>query len=250
MLATTEAHQTVVMTTTVGNHSDLSKIMENTNIPTTVSYMQSDSTSVMSTFTDNPSFVEKTEFSDQERTRKPPLNMRPVTLQLTVTDTLQETQLQFSGEQPAEPETSTGAALLFTTDPNITPMKDGPGPVELVVHTDPQSQTTFTAVTTTERQQDEITFHTTQTIKSPRLPAGSTIISQQQIHIIPHKNGRGGGRRRTFHGRRRIIKPNRITDIQSFINKLKQPSAKKEGNASVAYQIELTTGKQPCCVLF
>ncbi|XP_029373631.1 immunoglobulin superfamily member 10 [Echeneis naucrates] len=119
--------------------------------------------------------------------------------------------------------------------------KDGTGPMEQVVHTDPEGQTTYTAVTTTERQQDEITFHTTQRIKSPRLPAGSTIISRQQIHIIPHKNGRGGGRKRTFQGRRRIIKPSRITNIQSFINKLKQPTVRKEGNASVPYQIELST---------
>ncbi|XP_039987052.1 immunoglobulin superfamily member 10 isoform X1 [Xiphias gladius] len=241
ILTTTGAHQTVVMETTVSNHIDLSKITENTNTPTTESYMQSDSTPIRSTFTDNPSFFEKTEFYALEGTNKPPSNMYPVTLQLTVTDTSQETKLQFSGEQPAEPDTSTGATLSFTTDPNITPMRDGPGPVELVIHTHPESQTTFTAVTTTERQQDEITFHTTQTIKSPRLSAGSTIISQQQIHIIPHKNRRRGGRRRIFQGRRRIIKPNKITDIQSFINKLKQPSVKKEGNASVPYQIELTT---------
>ncbi|KAK9520965.1 hypothetical protein VZT92_020819 [Zoarces viviparus] len=70
---------------------------------------------------------------------------------------------------------------------------------------------------------------------------GSTIISRQQIHIIPRKNSRGGGRRRTFQGRRRIIKPNRITDIQSFINKLQKPSLMKEGNATVPYRIELTT---------
>ncbi|KAL3057469.1 hypothetical protein OYC64_007858 [Pagothenia borchgrevinki] len=154
-----------------------------------------------------------------------------------------ETQLQFSGAQPAESETSTGTSLSFTTDPHVTPMMDGPGPLELIVHTstDPESQTTFTAVSTTERHQDEITFHTTQTIKSPRLPPGSTIISRQQIQIIPNKNSRGGGRRRTFHGRRRIIKPNRITDIQSFINKVKQPSVKKEGNSTVPYRIELTT---------
>ncbi|XP_022624703.1 immunoglobulin superfamily member 10 [Seriola dumerili] len=241
ILATTGAHQTAVMETTVSNHIDFSRITENTNTTTTESYMQSDSTPIKSTFTDNPRFVEKTEFYGLERASEPPSDMRPVTVQLSVTDNTHETQLQFSGQEPAEPETSTGAALSFTTDPNITPMRDGPGPVELFIHTDPESRTTFTAVTTTERQQDEITFHTTQTIKSPRLPAGSTIISRQQIHIIPHKNGRGGGRRRTFQGRRRIIKPNRITDIQSFINKLKQPSLKKEGNASVPYQIELTT---------
>ncbi|XP_067451016.1 immunoglobulin superfamily member 10 [Thunnus thynnus] len=248
IVATTGTHQTVT---------------ENTNTLTTESYMQSDATPIRSTFMHNPtersesqrdaftpydtishntgisSFDETTEFYALERTTK------PVTLQVTVTDTSQETQLLFSGEQPAEPETSTGAALSFTTDPYVTPMRDGPGPGEIVIHTDPESQTTFTAVTTTKRQQDEITFHTTQTIKSPRLSAGSTIISRQQIHIIPNKNGRRGGRRRTFQGRRRIIKPNRITDIQSFINKFKQPSVHKgqvtQGNATVPYRIELTT---------
>ncbi|XP_034460708.1 immunoglobulin superfamily member 10 [Hippoglossus hippoglossus] len=238
--ATTGAHQTVVMETTVRDRLDRSTITENTN---TQSYMQSDSTLIKSTFTDYPSFVDKTEFYTLERTSKPPSNMHPVTIQLTVTDTSQETQLQFSGEQYTEPETSTEVALPITTDPNITLIRDGPGTVGLVIHTDPESQTTFTAVTTTERQKDEITFHTTQTIKSPNLPAGSTIISRQQIHIIPNKNSRGGGRRRTFQGRRRIIKPNKITDIQSFISKLKQSSVKNEGNASVPYRIELTTAR-------
>lgn len=243
---------------------------QHSNVATTVSYMQSDSTPIKYTFTnyptgrserqsdgitpyntishntDLPSFDETSEFYALERSTKPGFNMRPVTLQLTVTDSSQETQLHFSGEQPPEPDTSTWAALSFTTDPDVTPMRDGPGQVVIHTSTDPESQTTFTAVTTTERQQDEITFHTTQTIKSPHLPAGSTIISRQQIHIIPHKNGRGGGRRRTFQGRRRIIKPSRITDIQSIINKLKQPSVKKE--ATVPYRIELTTGKQSCFV--
>ncbi|XP_035536454.1 immunoglobulin superfamily member 10 [Morone saxatilis] len=261
-LVTTESQQIVGMETTVSNYIDLSQVTENTNTPTAEFYMQSDSTPIKSTFTNNPTgrresqsdtvtpyntdlstFDETTEFYAMEKSNEPHTNGRPVTLQLTVTDTSQETQLQFSGDKPEEPETSTWAALSFTADPNVTPMRDGPGPMELIVHTstNPESQTTFTAVTTTERQQDEITFHTTQTIKSPRLPAGSTIISRQHIHIIPHKNSRGGGRRRTFPGRRRIIKPNRITDIQSFINKLKQPSVKKEGNATVPYKIELTT---------
>lgn len=272
IIATPGLYQTVGIETTVSNHIDLSRVTENTNTLTTESYMQSDSTPIKSTFTHNPtersesqsdavtaydtishntgisSFDETTQLYDLERTTKPSSNRNPVTLQVTVTDTSQETQLLFSGEQPAEPETSTGAALSFTTDPNVTPMRDGPSPEELVIHTDPESQTTFMAVTTTERQQDEITFHTTQTIKSPRLPAGSTIISRQQIHIIPHRNGRRGGRRRTFQGRRRIIKPNRITDIQSFINKFKQPSVKMEGNATVPYRIKLTTGKQPCSI--
>ncbi|CAJ1065317.1 immunoglobulin superfamily member 10 [Xyrichtys novacula] len=258
--------RTLTPTTENVQRSRLFEAAENMDKLTTESYMQSDSTSVMPTFTRDstersesqsdtvspqfshnkglPSDDENTELYTLERTTKP----GPVTLQLTVTDSLQETQLQFSGEQPVEPETSTSAALLLTTDPHVTPMKDGPGPVELIIHTstDPESQTTFTAVTTTERQEDEITLHTTQTIKSPRLSAGSTIISRQQIHIIPNKNSRAGGRRRTFPGRRRIIKPNRITDIQSFINKLKQPSVKKEGNATVPYKIELSTDCGDC----
>ncbi|XP_034556306.1 immunoglobulin superfamily member 10 [Notolabrus celidotus] len=234
---------------------------EDTNTLTTESYMQSDSTSAMPPFTHYsaessesqsdavtpyfsnnkglPEVDENTEFYTLERTTKP----GSIRSQLTVTDSSQETQLQFSGEQPSDPETSTSTALTFTTDPNVTPMGDGPDSVELIIHTstDPDSQTTFTAVTATERQKDEITLHTTQTIKSPRLPPGSTIISSQQIHIIPNKSGRAGGRRRTFQGRRRIIKPNRITDIQSFINKLKQPLVRNEGNATVPYKIELST---------
>ncbi|XP_069004335.1 immunoglobulin superfamily member 10 [Embiotoca jacksoni] len=237
ILATTRVQETVDIGNTFRNHIYSSKITETTNTPTTEFHMQSDSTLMKSAFTNSPSF----EFYALERNSKPTSNVHAATLRLTVTDTSQETQLQFSGEPPAEPETSVGSTLSSTTDPNVTLMRDGTGPVELVIHTDPESQTTFTAITTTERQKDEITFHTTQTIKSPRLPAGSTIISRQQIHIIPHKNGRGGGGRRTFPGRRRILKPNRITDIQSFMNKLKQPTVKKTGNATVPYRFELTT---------
>ncbi|XP_056297776.1 immunoglobulin superfamily member 10 isoform X2 [Pseudoliparis swirei] len=259
-VATMGASQTVGLETPVSNHFKLSTVIENINTPTTELYMQSDSTPIKSTFTHHPterkesqsdaapyhtishktglsSFDETNYFHDLERTTKLGSNRRPVTLQLTVTD---KSQVK---EQSEEPETSTGVALSFHTDPYVTPMRDGPSPVEVVVHTstDPEGQTTFTAVTTTERKQDEITFHTTQTIKSPGLPAGSTIISRQQIHIIPRKHSRGGGRRRTLQSRRRIIKPNRITDIQSFINKLKNPSSKKEGITTVPYRIELTT---------
>ncbi|XP_051814268.1 immunoglobulin superfamily member 10 isoform X2 [Acanthochromis polyacanthus] len=241
---TTHTDESVDMENTFRNPIDFNSGAEHENLQVTESYMQSDATPIKSTFTHIPNFVETTELYALERTSKPPSNVKPVTLQLTVTDASQETQLQFSGEPPAEPETSTGAALSFTSDPNVTPMRDGAGPMELFVHTDPESQTTFTAVTTTERQQDEITFHTTQTIKSPRLPAGSTIISQHQIHIIPRKNSRGGAGRRIIPGRRRIIKPNRITDIQSFISKLKKPTVKKEGSATVPYRIELTTDRK------
>ncbi|XP_017280250.1 immunoglobulin superfamily member 10 [Kryptolebias marmoratus] len=210
---------------------------ENTNKPTTETYMQSDSTSKNPKFIHQPSHVETELYVLEKHTRIHP-NVDPVTPKHSTTDTAQETQLRFSGEQSTETETST---LSLPADPNVTPINDGPGPMELIIHTDPESQTTFTAIATTENQRDKITFHTTQTIKSPQLPAGSTIISQQQIRIIPHKSSRGKSGRRTFHGRRRIIKPNRITDIQSFINRFKQPTIKKAENTSVPLSVYLTT---------
>ncbi|XP_061682637.1 immunoglobulin superfamily member 10 [Syngnathoides biaculeatus] len=171
-------------------------------------------------------FDETTSLHSPERFPKPEI----------VIDSSEETQLHFSREHPSEPETST-EGFSFNTDPNFTPMRDSTDLVELLVHTDPESQSTITSVTSTQRRQ-EITFHTTQTIKSP--PLGSTIISKQHIHIIPHKKRRGG-RRRVFHGRRRIVKPNSIADIQSIINKLIQPS---EQNSTVPYRTEMTTGME------
>ncbi|XP_036005814.1 immunoglobulin superfamily member 10 [Fundulus heteroclitus] len=191
-------------------------------------YRQSDSAPIKSVFTNLPGQVETTEFYPLERTSRPPPNLEPVTKMHSTADKKQVAQLRLLGEQTADIETSTGAALRLTTYPSITPLMDDLDPVELVLHTDSESQMTFTAITTTEREKDTITFHTTQTIKSPQLSAGSTIISQQQFQIIPHNNNRRKGGRRTPHGRRRVIKPNRITDMQSFINRLKQPSVKKE----------------------
>ncbi|CDQ89904.1 unnamed protein product [Oncorhynchus mykiss] len=260
VMATTDKSETSVMRTMeIPNDSRTSFTVttENTDRVTTVttdSYTRSDATPIESTFTHSShstGSINETqgeavfqysprisgssgESYSLERNTTVPLRQL-VTLLPAVTNTTDETQILFSRETPAEPDTSTGAALSLLTDPNVTPMMDN-------------SQTTFTAVTTTEREQDEITFHTTQKIKSPRLPAGSTIISRQQIHIIPpmkgRGGGRGGGRRRNFPGRRRFIKPNRITDIQSILNKLKQPNiVKKQGSSTVPYTMELTTGK-------
>lgn len=229
-VAKTENDPMSTMENTFDRYIDFSKMTDKTNTITTESSVQSDSTPVMATFSEYQSFLKNTHLHSIEKTSEQPSNTNPVTLQLTVTDTAQETQIQFSGENPVDPETSTGSAFSITSEPNITPVKDST--VGVVIHTDPKTLTSFTAITTGERQ-EEITLHATQTIKSPHLPGGSTIISQQQIHILPHKNSRGGGRRRTFQGRRRIFKPNRINDIQSYINKLKQSSLKKEEEVTV-----------------
>ncbi|KAK5600615.1 hypothetical protein CRENBAI_001345 [Crenichthys baileyi] len=195
-------------------------------------YKESDSSQIKPMFTHLPSQFETTEFYPLERTSRPPPNLDHVTLQLSRTDNKKVTQLKFLGEQTAERETATEVAIQSTTDPNLTPILDDLDPVGLVLHTDTESQMTFTAITTTYKEKDRITFHTTQTIKSPQLSAGSTIISQQQIQIIPRKSNRGKGGRRTPYGRRRLIKPNRINDIQHFINRFKQPTVKKEENTT------------------
>ncbi|XP_035240144.1 immunoglobulin superfamily member 10 isoform X2 [Anguilla anguilla] len=174
-----------------------------------------------------------------ERSTNRPLNL-PVTVKLKVTDSTSEMRLRISGDAL---ETVTDVTpLLMMQYPNVT-MMDSPGlRSEPVIHTstDPDGQTTFTAVTTTEHEQDEITFHTTQRITSPRIPAGSTIISHQQIHIIP-PNKQRVGRRRNFPNRRRVFKPSRINDIHAYLNKLKKPTEKHKGNSTVPSTVELTT---------
>lgn len=190
-------------------------------------------------------FIGYTVSSSDSKLYSPDMNtikpLQPVTLKFTVTESADEMELQFSGDVP---ETAT----KVTQGTDVTPVMDGStqrmNPV-VQSSTDHESQTTFTAVTTTEREQDEITFHTTQRIKSPRLPPGSTIISHQQIHIIP-PNKKRPGRRRNFPSRRRIIRPNKITDIQSLLDKFKKPSAKHEGNATVPYTVQLTTDCTLC----
>ncbi|KAM4771132.1 immunoglobulin superfamily member 10 [Rhinophrynus dorsalis] len=64
-----------------------------------------------------------------------------------------------------------------------------------------------------------IYFHSTQKIVSPHLPAGSTIITHQQIQIVKEVTPflptvRRYGRRR-IPGRRRIIRPDRIPNIKA-----------------------------------
>ena len=143
---------------------------------TTESQTQSDATPIKSTFTLPPGDATRSvndavtshatsphhrEASESYALERNTSSKRPVTLRLTVTNTSDITQLLFSGGPHTDPETSTsisgsGTILTFLTDPNVT-MMDGPGlPSDPIVHssTDPDSQTTFTAVTTTERQQE------------------------------------------------------------------------------------------------
>ncbi|XP_073673506.1 immunoglobulin superfamily member 10 [Garra rufa] len=134
---------------------------------------------------------------------------------------------------------SEAAELLSSGDSDdaptgTTPLYNIQGPN--VTYVEPKSQTIFTAVTTTKEDQEKITFQTTQRIKSELLP-GSTVISKHQIQIVPSKKMQSG-KKRNFHGRRRIIRPSKITDIQSLLNKFKHPSINKEGNITFSQNVD------------
>ncbi|KAK7905224.1 hypothetical protein WMY93_017831 [Mugilogobius chulae] len=240
-----------LVTRTFNSYDDKYFTRENSNMLTTESYFQHRSTQMNNPFAINyfpenqskapfattvqnkfsSTFYEPTRVHTLEKTSNLAFNVRPVTAPPG------PYRLSFTTQEFEDPETSTEAAISFTVDPYVTPMRDGTEP-NVYTSADPDHHSTFTAVATTDRQQDKITFHTTQTIKSPSLHSGSTIISRQHIHIIPHKNGktRGGGKRTFFQGQRRIVKPNRITDIKSFISKVKQPK-----NSTVPFTIQVTT---------
>lgn len=195
---------------------------------------QNDETTPLITVQDNN--IEPSKSYSSERSTN--IHLQPFTVKFTVTETMDEMELQYSGYMP---ETATEVLPHLNSQDNVTSMVAQPTQWDNpVVHTsiDPESQTSFTAITTTEREQDEITFHTTQRIKSPHLPPGSTIISHQQIHIIPSSKKRPG-RRKSFN-RRRIIRPNKITDIQSLLDKLKRPSIGYKNNATIPCTVELT----------
>nr|XP_015216099.1 PREDICTED: immunoglobulin superfamily member 10 [Lepisosteus oculatus]XP_015216100.1 PREDICTED: immunoglobulin superfamily member 10 [Lepisosteus oculatus]XP_015216101.1 PREDICTED: immunoglobulin superfamily member 10 [Lepisosteus oculatus] len=178
---------------------------------------------------------------------------KPITSKQKVTEpSKNDMQLMYSGE-PTE-VVGSAVPLLMTGFPNTTSLIEKPGPLlEPVVHssTDPDRQSPFTAVTATEGQRDEITFHTTQKISSPRLPSGSTIISHNRIQIITggtsslEGNKPRTSKRRKLPGRRRIIRPNRITDIHAYLNRLSKSSKKTstddEDESTDPISIEQTT---------
>lgn len=235
VITTTENTRTI----TTGSISYTDAIPISPSVTLSNYEFQNDETTPFITTQDNKVGLSSSKSYSSERSTNSPL--QPLTVKLIVTETMDEMELQFSGDKP---ETATQVLQhLNSQDPNVTPVVDQPTQrMNPVVHTstDLESQTTFTAITTTEREQDKITFHTTQRIKSPYLPPGSTIISHQQIHIIP-SNQKRPGRRRNIFGRRRIIRPNKITDIQSLLDKLKRPSVEYESNATVPYTQKLIT---------
>nr|XP_009289666.1 immunoglobulin superfamily member 10 [Danio rerio] len=138
---------------------------------------------------------------------------------------IEVTELTFSGDSE---DVTSGTTQYNFQGPNVT-------------NVEPKSQTIFTAVTTTE-DQEKITFQTTQRIKSELLP-GSTIISKHQIQIVPSRKMQPG-KKRKFNGRRRIIRPSKISDIQSILDKFKLHSTNKEDNLPISE----TTDKFAECV--
>ncbi|XP_015225789.1 PREDICTED: immunoglobulin superfamily member 10 [Cyprinodon variegatus] len=212
------------------------------NTETMKAYKVLDSTQIPPTSTKLPIQFEMTGLHPTERTSWPSPELDPNYLQLSMIDNKEGTQMRILEEQTAQTQTSTEKALPWTADPKITPLTDNPDPVELNLPTDSESQVIFTAITTAERENYTFTLQTTQSINSPQLPVGSTIIAQQRIQIIPHKRHKGKGGRRTLHGRRRLIKPNRITDVQSFINRLKQSARKNDATTTDCNSDEKRTG--------
>lgn len=141
----------------------------------------------------------------------------PLTLRHTVTEDTGKIEFLPSGDSE---EVAAGATQSYNfQNPNVT-------------HLQPESQTIFTAVTTTKREQDKITFHTTQRITSPHLIPGSTIISKHHIQIVPPKKSQPGNRR-NFPGKRRIIRPSKILDIQSLLDKFKHLPVNKADNLTL-----------------
>lgn len=232
-LTTTENMKTI--TTSSYSYTDILTSPMMPSVKLSNYEFQKDETTPLITIQDN-NIGPSTSYSSERSTNIP---VQPFTLKFTVTETTDEMDLQSSGDMP---ETVTEVLPHLNSQVNVTSMVAQPTQrVKPGVHTsiDPESQTTFTAITTTEREQDEITFHTTQRIKSPHLPPGSTIISHQQIHIIPPSKKRPG-RRKSFN-RRRIIRPNKITDIQSLLAKLKRPSIENKSNVTAPCMVELNT---------
>ncbi|MGH0158162.1 UNVERIFIED_CONTAM: hypothetical protein FKN15_035156 [Acipenser sinensis] len=183
---------------------------------------------------------------------------QPATVESIITDSSSEVQSAFSGGSNKYLKTSTSVQPLLSRKahniaiPELTIEKPGPLPETPVqVSTESNQQKSVTAITIAQGERDEITFHTTQKITSPRLPGGSTIISHQQIQIIrgdtsnPSGSKQRTGKVRKFPGRRRIFRPNKIPDIHAYLHTFVKPNKgstiSEKDNATTPISIELTT---------
>lgn len=213
-------------------HDSTSNILnanEKTNLVTTTSHShtQTPATPIMSTFTLSNYGTQRDE----------------TTLNTTKSDyILSHSDGKTHIYEKATNRPSEAAELLFSGDSEevttgTTPLYNSQGPN--VTYLEPKSQAIFTAVTTTKEDQEKITFQTTQRIQSELLP-GSTIISKHQIQIVSSKTMRSG-KKRNFHGRRRIIRPSKITDIQSLLNKFKYISTNKQDNLTFSHTVDKIT---------
>lgn len=217
------------------NTSNILRAKEKTNLveATSHSHSQTPATPIMASYTlssyETTPNTNKSDYrlshSDGKTIIYERATNRPLGNLITLKPSLTEVaDLQFSGDSE---DVATGATPLYNFQgPNAT-------------YLEPKSQTILTAVTTTEQDREKITFQTTQRIKSELLP-GSTIISKHQIQIVPSKKMQSG-KRRNFHGRRRIIRPSKITDIQSLLDKFKHLSINKEYNLTFSHTVDKIT---------
>eukprot|EP00079_Xenopus_tropicalis_P025690 XP_012819117.1 PREDICTED: immunoglobulin superfamily member 10 [Xenopus tropicalis] len=122
--------------------------------------------------------------------------------------------------------------------PNFTETKNGAS-----------STKSSTKLFLSETEIGPIYFHTTQKIISPQLPAGSQIITHQQIQIVKDVTPfmptvKRYGRRR-IPGRRRIVRPDRIPNIKShYFSLMKSNLRNYTQEATTTYSTSLEPSKQ------
>ncbi|XP_057207694.1 immunoglobulin superfamily member 10 isoform X2 [Triplophysa rosa] len=211
------------------NVNGILKTKEKLFTATSYPYSHSQTTPIVSSYTPMYDGAPKKDYVLNHSNGSPYIHEReinrhsgePLTVH-TVTEDTDKTELLLSGDSE---EVAAGATPSYNFQiPNVT-------------HLQSESQTIFTAVTTTDREQDKITFHTTQRITSRHLLPGSTIISKHQIQIVPPKKSQPGNRR-NFPGKRRIIRPSKISDIQSLLDKFKHLSVNKGDNLTLPDTVE------------
>ncbi|XP_043926479.1 immunoglobulin superfamily member 10 [Protopterus annectens] len=155
-------------------------------------------------------------------------------MQMKATEVVPDIQITSSGESNEDNK---------STLPNTTPYFSLPKPAtekhELIPDSadkesaEASNQVTFTAFKKANNEKDKILFHSTQKMVSPRLPLGSSIITQQEIQIVrdvspktPISNAKTGRRRRPY-GRRRYGSTGEGYRINGHRYKIVRPLPKK-----------------------